>query len=142
MDFLTTLMAILTNVINIPGYNENDNLIGVDGELVPGPFPQIEMIKLVRLQTMIGRISSQSNIPEISEIQNIQDVTGDGFHQVLGRSVRISSRAIRQIRMLNQLIEEIVHKAIPSETTREDVVYRINAEYCLVHIPHQDRSFD
>lgn len=142
MDFLTTLTAILTDVVNIPGYNENDNLIAEDGEPVPGQFPQIEMIKLVRLQTMIDRISSQSNIPEMSEIKDIQDVTNSAFHEVLGRSVRISSRAIRQIKLLNQWIEEIVHKAIPSETTREDVVYRINAKYCLVYIPHQDRSFN
>ncbi len=121
MSFLTTLFAITGNAPVIPEFlsglyfkPENDNPVSVQP-----PEPVIKCV--LRLQTLIGHEMKRSELP-------IEALPGELGVHAYARVASINQDGTARMVMLDRLITEVVHDAVPTEYEFLGRRYRVNVK--------------
>ena len=125
---MRSLIVIITSVLNsdetIPELPP-DQLIAFNnqGKPIPRLVDRASLLKIARLQTLIVKERERSNVPEINNLKQIADQSGQNFGTTLAKSLAIQEDTVAIIMMIERLIVEIVRSACPEVCERFGVGY-------------------
>lgn len=141
-SFLATLTAVLSGqdkIENLP----QDRLIASDyiGDPVKQIVPVSVFLKIARLQTLAFQAHEKSELPSYEAVKSVAEVTGGNTAQTMANSLGVQEDATHRIMMIERLIVEVVHEAIPAECERNDVEYFAHVSGVIMRRPINHRCF-
>ena len=125
--FLSTLIDVLSEKPEIKAL-PMDKLISSDaqGEAVIGNIDKMQLLKLVRLQTLKElEISMVDEPPSFAEVSEMAKQAGVNFGKIEVKNMCVRADSVDRILMLERLIVELVRSIFPKESDVFDVSYHV-----------------